>query len=863
MYPVQRFAVEAIYCAPSQDQQFTYKLVKVTKDGMPVKQRVSVYNTLKPLPDSSSYYHVYTLGGLPPGMLNLLGQNRDWYRDTWVKFQDDMTARDYIAQLYGEDGVNYLRSEAYYSFIDQQGLLIAVRITDQIKRRFNPENIKYLRVYSNNYFSGSDYRALPVQLGIICETFLVTNNADKVQIQTKLRGYETNGGKTMVYVNGYLTSNVNLNIPDQSIIETVYDQSIVSQEFYPLADLKTFVSSMDNKIKYLLVRDRQVDHIQYQDDVEFYLSDKDTLVTTGIYLYKHQEDSVRNVTDKDYSLLTDTVITSSNALTGKVGGYLKDKQLIVFGRLSADKRPVAFSTLKLNELYKLPPARQTEVLLGTNNTIPEYRASTLEASDYFKIASAKGVRYLTKELTSDALGYNGIVYQFGMSPVKSSVEESTVTVPELYQTRSTAHEYNEDGHLVGRYPVTGASYKKTYSNTKMIEFIKARGASGYTRLYDHNETIPVRNTELRVLSASFEGVNRLTVWEDITDNKNLVTKTETTVIVSESYSKKVKIVYLDECVLFDLDVLTSDGVLSFPLTVIEDRGVGPYNHKLDIPYLNIDVWLNGRHLAYNIDYFIQFPYISICNKTYLDYNQDYQRIFVRCHGFTTNVNDINKNVITGFVNNGVLTRNKQYDVRDDRVYTVHVGGRIQDKDDLRFAEDDNTVRLTDPLNGLPYSMAEPFIPFKEMTGLDTLPYYAKYQAATKRIADLYNLIFPEPAINPFNIIGDHHYLFSPTVAKIIHDLLNNVIPPSLYTTPYDDSTILKLLNDQYSLLLHLDPVKKNLPSNLVEIHPHFGNNEIAVNLHQYRFLTNVVRVITNNNSKKINLSGYLCLSSTT
>jgi hypothetical protein len=94
---------------------------------------------------------------------------------------------------------------------------------------------------------------------------------------------------------------------------------------------------------------------------------------------------------------------------------------------------------------------------------------------------------------------------------------------------------------------------------------------------------------------------------------------------------------------------------------------------------------------------------------------------------------------------------------------------------------------------------------------------------------------------------------------MINDIITGVLPQSLYTNPYDDSTIINLLDNDYKNYYILDPIYYNLPDNLVEIHPHLGNSVITLNLFQYRFIMNVIRIITKGNINRINLSGYLGL----
>lgn len=859
MLEVQKFAVEKIYCAPSQDRQFSFALARVNKPDFPVKRFITVYNVDKPLPDNTEYYHVFVLGNINPTFLNLLRQSKDWFKDVWVNAQDDMNARNFIMQLYNEDGVMYPRSQIFYSFIDESSIIFAVRSSEALKRCFDVKSFKYLRVYSNTYFNSNEFASLPTKIGIQCELGLVATNVDKVALQTKIKGYELNGGMTMVYVNGYYTDNLNLNIPNNSYIEILYDQSILSKEKFPISQMRTFQSTKDGKLKYLLFRDKIVDNIQYDDDNELYISTPDQLVTKGLFFYEHRDYAVRNVTDKDYSLYTDFVNNQATTLSNLTTGSVPDKVVVLYTRKSNLNKQLVYSSLKLHELYKLPQDVELDVLSNMNYTITEMRAESLENSDYFKLAGAEKLRDITKELAASALGYNGVTYHFGYTPSVLDTSERNIDVPFIYQKQSYAFEYNSAGHLTGQFITNGPLYTASSPDVKFVEFLKGTTPSSFGAYLAPDAVHTLRDAEYRVLSAYFNGVTRLSNWEDITENTSVCNIVGNTMTLNEQPGKKVKVVYFDEPLVYNLELPIVDGVLYFPLAIEEDRGTGLQNFPIDIPYRSVEIWVNGNKLNYELDFFANLPYVSICNKTYIDYTKEKQSIHVRLHGFTLDKTDVNKTEIRGFVNNGVLTRNKYYDIRDDRVFSIFIKGRLRNRKWAKWSEEDNTVRLTHPLNGQPYMLSEPFIPIKDVTGGSTLPLYEKNLQLNNRISGLFNQVFKEPDINDFNIIGDHHYIYSPTVSKIINDMIDGNIPASLYTTPYDDGTIIQLLDGTYKTLFSMDPIKFVPESNLVEVHPHIGNTTISLNLFQYRFLTNVVRVITQNKPSRINLSGYITL----
>lgn len=859
MYEIQRFGLENIYCAPSQDRHFNFEFKRVTKNGYPVKRTVSVYNVIKSLPNTSSFFHVAVIGNINPDLLNLLRQRKEWFNDVWINVEDDMNARNILIQVYDSKGTMFPRRHLYYSFIDESSIMIAIEVTETLKRVYDVENLKFLRVYSNSFFNTPEYIGYTTKYGIKCELFSVSNNSDKVFIQNKITSYKTVGGDVMIYVNGYYTDNLNLNIPNNSLIEVVYDQSIISKEVYNISDLRTFHSEKDDKLKYLLFREKIVNFIQYNDDNEIYISTKNELVTRGLYYYEHRDYSVRNVTDKDYSLYTTFVNNQATLLSNLTTGSVVDKVIVIYTRRSGINKSLVYSSLKLHELYKLPQDVELDVLSNMNYTISDLRAETLENSDYFRLASTTNLRDVTKELCTSAIGYNGIKYYYANSPVIVD-SDLIVEVPSLFHTESYAYEYNQNGRLINYNITNGPLYTCSSSNVKYVEFIKGNTPSHFDKLYESTESISLRNAEYKLISAYFDGVNRISNWEDITNDESKFSISNGTIDLNEDNGKKVKIVYLDQPLIYDLELPLVDGVLYFPLTVREDRGTGVQNFPLDIPYRSVEIFVNGFRLTKDISYFMKYPYINICDKTYLDYTKSTQSIHIRLHGYTLNKDDINKDEISGFVNNGVLTRNSYYDIRDDRVFSIFIRGRLQNRENILFAEEDNTVRISHPNNGSPYSLTEHMVSVKEICGLDTLTLYNENKEKNDRISSLYNLIYKEPDMNTFNVIPDHYYLFSGLVCKIIHDILDGNISPNIYMNPYNDSTILELIENNYKTLSELDPVRFDLPSSLIEIHPLSTNETISVNLFAYRFINNVVRVLTHGRPYVIDISNFITVN---
>ncbi|MDD2819127.1 MAG: hypothetical protein PHN51_10110 [Candidatus Nanopelagicales bacterium] len=861
MLHVQRFAIDHIYCAPGQDRQFSFKMVRVNKKQYPAKGTVMVYNTGKELPNKTSFFHVFTLGNIPPSILNLLTQKKHWYKDVWVRASDDMELRDYILKIYNDQGVMFPRQHVYYSFIDQNSLLVAIESLPWLRGAYPVDSFEYMHVYSNAYFNKPGYHGSFERIGIDHSFQQVSNNLEKVQLQNQIAYARSQGCGVFIYVNGYWTPDLTLNIPDSSYVEIVYDQSVIETELHAINGLRTFDSVKDDCVKYLLFRDTTASYIEYQDDTEIYIAESSGLVKKGVFFYKHHESVMRNVTDKDYSLRSSYVNNMAQELCNVTGGGLADKTIVMYRRKSGRDMELKYSALKLHELYKLPVDAQRDVISSAGYSLDSLRVENLENSDYFRLASASSVSQVTPELATAAVGYNGVSHYFAQTPVKRG-SELTIEVAELYQGNSLAFEYDNDGLFKGQAVLTnGPYYTCSGPDVRFVEFMYGQTPSDFGRLYEKDETFTLLypQDDYVILAAYFDGSVRQSTWTKVSGTSAAV-QTGSTVTLSLPDGQKAKVIYMNQPNVYDLQLSTDDGVLYFPLTCQEDRGLGMMTYHLDVAPESLAVFLNNRRLTQGLGYFIDFPYVCITSKKYLNTDSPVQNVHVRMSGVTLDSSKINNLEVRGFVNHGALSRNKRYDIRDDRVYSVFVDGLMQDKGQIYWSEADNVVRLNHAQNGLPYTVAESMIPVKPFTGVDTVRLFEVSQATNTKIMNLFNMVMPEPAIDQFNVIGSAYIVYSPVVCKLIGDILTGVIPSTLYTTPYDDMTVHTLIETRYKSLLKVDPVRHAMPDVNVEIQPHISNLVVNMSLLQYRFVANFVRVITSNNPSKVELSGRLSVS---
>lgn len=846
--------MEHIHCSPSEDRQFRFKLNRVTKPDYPAIRRVSVHGrNAYSLPTEDHRYHVYTIGGVPPVVLNLGtdGATCGCRREKWIHVPEDMKERSFIFQIYNDDGVMFPRENMYYMVTKQGYLIIAILFDSMIRTYFDVSTVKYLRLYSNYYFK----RSVPNQ--IVVGGSIVNSINEVVRFKRKYDSYSETHGHVFYYVNGYYHKELKNNIPVDAYVECMYDSSINIIETYKIKDLHTFLSERDKRTKYLIHRDRTSDFIEYEDDLEIYITALNEQKTPeGLFYYRNREEAIRNVTDKDFSLDTKFVNNQGLLISNKWKRRFNECVIYIHNRHPNFKRPLLYSALKLHELYKLPVDVEHTVICNAGYGISEYRAEYLENSPYFKIASTPNLNLITKELAYDALGYNGTNFYFGYNPVK--VESNHVRAPAIFTGHSYAYEYDEDGVMLGYHETLDAYHLVRDKRAKFVEFVQGRNKP--YRLYAMSER-PIISTrdDYRIIAARFEGDERRTDWADITDEPFVKIEEHILTIKTSLYSH-YRIIYLNDPYMLDAELDISK---SFPIVnlVMQDiKGGNELTRPLDIYFDSLEVFLNGKRLIDGIDYFKKLPRISICNKEYIDHTKDLQKVHVRGTGFALTEADVNARESKGFVNHGVVTRDRDYTIYDDKVFSTFIRGKLIDREELLFAEEDTTLRTTHDLNGSPYVLSERMNSLKRVTGQNTYPKFIENEKLNLKIKNLYNEIYPEPDVDQFNTIPDHYYVFSPLVSRVLRDMLRGILEPEIYTKNYQEIPIRKIIDERYSIYMELDPVLMPEFNELIEIHPDYGNTIIEVNVFQYRFLYNLIGVITNGNHDRINLSGYLSIN---
>lgn len=856
-------AINEMFCEPAQDGSTLFRLKRLSVNKG-VKKRLRVIWKYIDMPDNDNYWHVFSIGQYHPALLSLKNINDSLPFNEWINFHDTIKQGKTVIDMYTVNGMIVPRFICYYMFTQDKNLILAFK--DNNLKTFSCNNDQFfLRIYDNSWLESVE--ATQQDYTLSCYGKYIQNTTDIIDITNAYKEAIKSKGHTLPYKNGYLIDKIDPStIAIEDYVEFIQDGSIKIIKTFDESVLLSFDSVLDDIKKYLIHYPLEEDNmINYQDDVDVYIRTIDSLgKSVGLFYNKNNPNAIRMVTHRDYSLSVSYIRAYMQILTDlfPVNKTNRPFWVDIYIRKSGLTRPLVFESNYLHYLYKLEDNDIQRALLGIDSNVPFWNAAELENSSFCKIMRSHSNK-ITHDLAIDAFGYNAGSILLGDTPKKPYDHQGNkvIDLPVDLRTLSTAYEYDTDGKLIDSYPISIMDkYVVKNSNCSLVEVL---GGSSNIQTGDiyANDTLPIDTSrEYRVYLGYMVGDELIeNPWKDITDS-NLYT-IENNVISwggSATDGHVIMVRYLDSFLDYSFTVNHSDGLLLFPIKNQIKINQQLKLETLMVPFGELDVFLNGYSLIENIDYFINYPYISICNKKFLNEGDETgQVIRIRFRGFCTK--DLQRYIAKdiGFVIDGVLSDNNIFDIRDDKVLRLVSGGKVISKSDLKFSEDTPAIYVNDPSNGLPYSIRDILVNTKKVLNVQTYPYKEIAEAKDKIVSDYMTLKHVKPFKENINVIQELYQLVSPFISKIIYSLINGSIPEdNINGQKLDNMTVIEICKP-YEYLLVMDPIKTIMTnSKYIDIHPIFTTTTKSLSFYQYRFLTQVVDLYAKD---QINLSPFIQL----
>ena len=836
-------AKENVWCSPRQDMQVIIEPAKITGSIGSLKSTRLMWQDIS-LPDQTNRWHVYQIGGTHPTAFNLFERHYQW-----VRISDACNEKNMIADVYTTKGYHYPLFDAYYAYTFDHNLVLALKVNTKLPINLNNEKI-YIRLYSNAYFNSN--RSSHIQKKIDISGKIIESNTDLSSLKSKFDSYSSKPGKAVQHVDGVRYRNW-FDAPIGSCVEVIYDSSIKAVVEIPLKEADTFSSELDAKLKYILhYAGSNSGTIDYQDDIDYYLYNKD--LKKELYYNKNNVDAVRNLTHKDYSIVATYVARYANTFQAMpqapavVDG--KDLVCVLYIRHSGWQRPLVYENSRIHELYKLNDLDLKRAMSGIDSTVEVWQAAKLESSGYTEVMRSRCCD-ITNEMVQRAYGYNAISKVLADTPQKPKLKGTTKVIEVPYKLRygAGAYEYDDTGLLLGVYTHwAGPQYVCHNANCDLVEMIAGYPATSAQEYHGATQLDLSDLYSYRVYACTRVSGVPDNKWQDVTDTDK-VQLTETSYKWLDTSQTLYPMVRSDKLFISrDIELDVADGQMQFTLQAMTHVNGNIADSAMQIPMGQLDIFLNGRSLIKDLDYFVNFPQVMIVNKKYLKrpIASNKQKVHIRFTGLCDKDMQITSDGNVGYIEHGYLSNNNKFDLRDDKVLRIVVDGCLYAKDELEYSEEHSGVQVNHRLNGLPYMVKDILVPVASHTLTDTYELRRRSMAIDKAVSEYMTLKLPQPDRNAPSAIAQKYQLYSPFFNRIVMDLYMQRLHLPQQPDGYTRQQVIDICH-RYEYLLQYDPtqVLRRQDYRYVVVHPHGLDGVLDLKKHQYQFVTQAVGLYAN------------------
>jgi hypothetical protein len=827
-------ALKNLWCVTDQTNQAIIKPARLTPIGG-ARGIISVGWLNVSLPDNTSTWHVYQIGQVGAGVLNLLDAG-----DVWENFIDCCNAQQCQIDAYVDKGVMLHKSLGFYRTLSDKNLIVAIKVDSKFAVDLNKDDF-YIRVYRNRFYqSGANTARLKVKGEQAFSTSAIL--AYQLELQN-LRAAIGNTPGLTCYVNGIVVNNISLiTAKAADYIEYVYDPSVYKTLDFRISTIPSFVSVKDNVAKWLLITPDQWDgKLEHCYDVDCFLVDP--TLNKGVYVHKNIANMMRMVTGKDYSIVSTFIKNLYPQLVdSNTGTYnLNNMFLRVMLRNNGGIKTMRTDARRLPYLMSLPVSAQFDALVGADSSNAFWNAPLLEDTAFDALMSSSQ-QNITPALVESVYGYSGATASIGNNIKKTYAvgPNRQADVDPGFTSLYTAYEYSSAGLLLGRYVASQTPYVCQNNTTTVVEFINGQVDTKPDEFY--NTTVTTTSTDYnyrfycRNYTRGVEGGISIK-----TGYKQAIKDVDYTVDLFKNITWVVPTQYPSfvrtdkKHIFYTASLAPTDGLYSHTLAYIQNTASAT---TAMVPFGEYDFWVNNKPLIEGVDYIFKFPTIILISKKFTDLpslNLSV-RLSGHCHSDLTAL----KKTEVGFTYNGLLSADNYFELHRGKSLRIVCDNALQGDDRNSLIENSQTGTFT---NGAPYEIRE------MVNGLNghftTDPYVVRKQEEAIEASISAYLTRKLPQVKPAQakVIATKTRLLSPFICKVIRATIAGNIAPSKYAGKFGDDDV-RAAVAAYTYLLDYDPINPNnrLDENYVTIEPMFGSTSTTVTPDQFAFINNVVRI---------------------
>lgn len=805
-------AISRVWARPNLDNQMVCRLSPI---GGKKRHRIviPIEGRFLPLPTDTDLYQVYDLGNFhPKGELSID------YLAGWVQLDTLVNRTGASFFFYDIFGIIFPSVDVFIKRTLSDRFIVAVKYNSSISE----ESEIYCKLYNPNALDVID----KTYQGVRVKTYRPNDGYENVAIIKVYEDMLSNGDSVILHINGrrYMDA-YSSDMPPGCIVEIISDDTVVRTVSFKLTDLPSFLSELDNCKKYLLHLPKP-SGLQFRDDVEIFVREGNI----GHYYHRHYRYSLTQLTHCDYAI-------SCNEVQGyaETAGEWGDVYIDLIVRDSGLSKELVFNDNRIHELYRLNDDQIINAMTGLNSHLSFWKASNLEMSDINYLRSNQ-YKDITHKLVSDAYGYNAASFYSANTPSLVGVDSSGLKIADLaplYTEDSSIYEYGEDGTLLGCWYHLGGEYVCRHNSAHYAEAFSGRASNTLDIRLGADDVLISRHQSFRFYLEGLDenGLPDKT-FTDVTEDESIV-KVDGGMIVRWVYdhTRFRSVLVSDKNHLVTTHQIPDTGGVIRAASTINIEGVEILN---PFTMATVNVFLNNHPLVHGIDYLLDWPAITIVNKSFIVAG-GMQEVTIRSSSPAAALS-VPK---VGFVINGVLSDNTEYDIKDDKVVRIVVGGGIKTRDDVTFREDTTIIAGSD-YDGLPYSIDATAIPVNTLLEGG---YSERREKALERdtiVEDYLTIHLPEPLLSDKQPLLSRYPIYSPVMNKIITDYnAGNLIIKShdpIYRITTEE---LDEIMSRYDYLLTTDPAFTGVNDWFISVEPHWFTGTIEIEPLLYTLLDRI------------------------
>lgn len=901
-------ALNNLWVEPLQDHQHRIQPTKVSRLGGYYKEGAVMWENIPMpnyhIPNDNSRFHVYPLGQLPPKRFALEMKPLVWYSGAQL-----VNGSDTVIDVYAENGTIVSRDKFYICQNYDRNLILAINTahgdlgTEEIITTYDEiMEVPYsldrhpitIRFYHNALIENRTWLAnAPVPNVPLKDVDVYIRDtgdfsafkAEVSSVETEYAGF----GRGIYFLEGFLIEKPTA-FRSEYLGKTIsfrYDETVKDIRDFPLMDIPGFVSKIDvRQNKYLLISDRENKLLDYHDDCDFYLINKDTLGNVkGVRITPFGGKQIRQVTHTAWSLNQNEIIRLST-----LHSFLKNVALLtirVVVRQGGMIRGVGFQHNRIEELYHLDNDQIREAMVGVNSTLPEWQAAELEASDYIKLIGSQAVD-ITEDLVARAYGYNAATKavaktisrkedgKFNIDPAYCIPYDVNVVNAPKVETRRTFSWYDDKGKYLGSTGNTSTlnmvSAPTTMPTAAQLEVMTGRYLSGVGENGTITDQEVVYDTSYGHYGHRCYVCNLISgspdhKWVDVTggnlyqyieakDGKPPYIVWNYSLLNAGNYFPAVRIADRINFHKPTYSLASFTGVYEYMLSRLQDSRYMAWG----VPTGHVDVIMNGELLIPDLDFYYRDGgniYIVKKPKT----TPTETNIEIRTYGYMNpETHAPFKPRATGFVKNGVLTVNGKFDIYHDRDVRIIMDGRLLKPEDVQFAEGEIDPNGKLHLDGSAFAIVDYQALVEPFTNEATVPYLMKAMDIDNRVSEYLTSRLDD--ITPVNnyVTPARHLLYSPVMSIFTQLIMTGRLNDVMINLEATDQSILTLFGPLVGMYQDVDPIIQGYDVDFVYIEPHAQPGKVTVTSKQFAFLDRVNRIFLKD---VLDLSGHYTIKAGT